>query len=164
MDGFIYIWFDKKRKMYYIGSHIGTTGDGYICSSNRMRSAHRRRETDFKRRILKYVSKEVILTEEQRYLDMVKDKTRYYNIRYDVMNHWRNDETRMLSVAQKISRTLTGTKQSEATKQKRSRALMGKSRAPFTQEHLRNLSESHMGQKAWNAGIKWKRKVNKCPT
>ena len=40
--GFVYIWYDKKRKMYYIGSHWGTDDDGYICSSNRMRDAYRR--------------------------------------------------------------------------------------------------------------------------
>ena len=22
--GFIYIWYDRKRKMYYIGCHLGT--------------------------------------------------------------------------------------------------------------------------------------------
>ena len=41
--GFIYIWYDNFRKMYYIGRHWGTEDDGYICSSNRMRDAYRRR-------------------------------------------------------------------------------------------------------------------------
>jgi hypothetical protein len=39
--GFVYIWYDRKRKMYYVGSHWGTIEDGYICSSNRMRDAYR---------------------------------------------------------------------------------------------------------------------------
>lgn len=39
MQGFVYIWYDRKRKLYYIGSHKGNINDGYICSSNRMRNA-----------------------------------------------------------------------------------------------------------------------------
>lgn len=31
--GFVYIWFDKKKNMFYIGSHWGHEQDGYICSS-----------------------------------------------------------------------------------------------------------------------------------
>ena len=53
--GFVYLWYDRKRKMYYIGSHWGTVDDGYICSSNRMRKAYKRRPQDFKRRILETV-------------------------------------------------------------------------------------------------------------
>jgi hypothetical protein len=50
--GFVYIWYDKTRKMFYIGCHWGDINDKYICSSNRMRDAFRRRPLDFKRRIL----------------------------------------------------------------------------------------------------------------
>ena len=54
--GFVYLWRDKKRNMYYIGCHWGYTNDGYICSSNRMRDAFKRRRTDFNRRILEKMS------------------------------------------------------------------------------------------------------------
>jgi len=83
--GFVYIWYDKKRKMYYIGSHWGTEDDGYICSSNRMRDAYRRRPKDFRRRILKrvYTSRQDLLIEEDSLLKKIKPeeiKIKYYNI------------------------------------------------------------------------------------
>ena len=63
--GFVYIWRDKKRKMYYIGCHWGTEDDGYICSSKRMWQNYNRRPGDFKRRILERVDnrKDLFLNE-----------------------------------------------------------------------------------------------------
>jgi hypothetical protein len=29
-NSFIYKWIDKKYNKYYIGSHVGNTGDGYL--------------------------------------------------------------------------------------------------------------------------------------
>lgn len=82
--GFIYIWYDRKRKMYYIGSHLGTIDDGYICSSRRMRDAYRRRPEDFRRRILKKeVKREFLLQEEHRWLSFIEKGQlgkKYYNL------------------------------------------------------------------------------------
>jgi hypothetical protein len=82
--GFIYLWFDKRYKRFYIGRHWGTEDDGYVCSSTTMREAHRRRPNDFKRRILKriHTSKEDLILEEQRWLDMISPNEcgkKYYN-------------------------------------------------------------------------------------
>lgn len=83
--GFVYIWRDRKHGRFYIGSHMGATDDGYICSSTWMRNAYRRRPHDFKRRIIYWhreAIRETLLIEEQRWLHMVRDdelKTRYYN-------------------------------------------------------------------------------------
>lgn len=41
--GFVYLWYDTYRKMYYIGSHWGTESDGYVCSSRRMKFAYKKR-------------------------------------------------------------------------------------------------------------------------
>lgn len=81
--GFIYVWYDKKNKKFYVGRHWGTENDGYVCSSNVMREAYRRRPQDFKRRIVsKTLSKSDLILEEQRWLDMIKTDEigiRYYN-------------------------------------------------------------------------------------
>lgn len=71
--GFVYLWYDKKQKMYYVGCHYGTEFDGYICSSNRMRDAHRRRPQDFKRRILKtnILTKKKTLDEEYKWVQLI---------------------------------------------------------------------------------------------
>lgn len=106
MNGFVYIWFDQKRKMYYVGSHLGSEDDGYICSSRRMRKAYRRRPKDFKRRILKrfenikYVE---LLKEEELWLKLAeKRKDRYYNMMFQTQ-HWASDNDRKKSIGQKIS-------------------------------------------------------------
>lgn len=83
--GFIYIWLDRKKKRYYIGSHMGSIDDGYICSSNWMRNTYKRRPQDFRRKILylhKSADRSSLLQEENRWLQMIKPeelKTKYYN-------------------------------------------------------------------------------------
>lgn len=51
--GFVYIWYDRKHKRYYIGAHWGHENDGYVCSSSWMKKAYKNRPEDFKRKILK---------------------------------------------------------------------------------------------------------------
>ena len=84
--GFVYIWYDKLRKLYYIGSHKGNVNDRYICSSSRMLKAYKKRPQDFKRRIIKFTNN--LIKEEQKYLDMIKNeellygkKPKYYNVK-----------------------------------------------------------------------------------
>lgn len=83
--GFVYIWRDSKRNRYYIGSHMGTINDGYVCSQATMRNARTYRPDTFKRRILYYLTvndRSVLLKEEQRWLNMIPDEElgkKYYN-------------------------------------------------------------------------------------
>jgi len=97
--GFVYIWYDNWRKMYYIGCHWGTEDDGYICSSNRMRDAYRRRPHNFKRRIIARVktNRTDLLEEEFRWLSMISNhelKIRYYNASKHHFGHWCVKENR----------------------------------------------------------------------
>lgn len=50
--GFVYIWFDRKHKKFYIGCHWGYETDNYVCSSIWMKRAFKARPQDFKRKIL----------------------------------------------------------------------------------------------------------------
>ena len=88
--GFIYLWYDRRRRQFYIGSHWGTEDDGYICSSTWMRNSYKRRREDFKRRIIARVDVRAnLMQEEQRWLDMIKKKelgVRYYNVMKNVTN------------------------------------------------------------------------------
>ena len=94
--GFVYIWYDAKRKWFYIGSHMGALDDGYIGSNIRLQRAYSKRPADFKRRVLAYYdgdSQKELHMLEQKYLDMIKytelhlkenlinNTTRYYNIK-----------------------------------------------------------------------------------
>lgn len=82
--GFIYIWFDRKHKKYYIGSHLGTEYDGYVCSSRWMRQSYKRRPHDFKRRILqRNIEKRLLKEQEYQWLKLIKEDElgfRYYNL------------------------------------------------------------------------------------
>ena len=106
--GFVYIWFDSWRKMYYVGSHWGTEEDGYICSSKRMRDAYKRRPNNFKRRILKriYNSKQDLLNEEYRYLSAMNTNElgkKYYNLTNHKNGHWTTIEETAKTLKEKIS-------------------------------------------------------------
>ena len=130
--GFVYIWYDKKRKMFYIGCHTGNFDDGYICSSRRMRKAYRRRPTDFKRRILSsgVFIKSVLLDEEYKWLSLIKEhelNKKYYNARNTRFGHW--SETKDFSG--------------------KNHPMYGKK---HTEESLRKISESGKGREPWNKG------------
>jgi hypothetical protein len=108
--GFVYIWFDRKHKRYYVGCHWGDETDGYICSSPWMRQAYKHRPTDFKRKILKtnIKNRADMFLEEQRYFNMIKPeeiKIRYYNLNINNNKHWSIDEEKTKSLKQKISDT-----------------------------------------------------------
>ena len=84
MKGFIYIWRDKVRTMYYVGSHNGTPDDGYISSSHWLTAEVRYRPNDFKRRVLKFVDLSNLKLEEYKLINSIKDcefGKRYYNLK-----------------------------------------------------------------------------------
>lgn len=85
MIGFIYLWYDRKCKMFYLGGHLGQEDDGYIGGGRRFIEAYRKRPEDFKRRIILRISEGTladIRKAEGWYLNLIKRKelrTRYYN-------------------------------------------------------------------------------------
>lgn len=171
-SGFIYIWYDSKRKMYYIGCHWGYENDGYICSSNRMRDAYRRRPQDFKRRVLKRgISKEKLLEEEYHWLQMIKPEEigkKYYNLYQKHFGHWAllPDEERKKSIKQKLSAWQKGKKLSDEHKKKISEAHKGKKhpnrkRPVLTLEHREKISKGRKGIKFTEEHLKNLRKPKK---
>ena len=160
--GFVYIWFDRKRKMFYIGSHWGTEKDGYICSSNRMRDAYRRRPDDFKRRVLRtFLDKKELLIEEGKWLRLIENHQlgkKYYNLKNSEFNHWFVDEDSKLLVGQKISDIQKGRiskhrgktleeiyGESKALEIKQKMKISREGRV-LTEEHRNNISQSLIGK------------------
>jgi len=141
--GFVYIWYDRKHKRYYIGSHWGQEDDGYICSSSWMKRSYMRRPRDFKRKIISRVDdRSKLIEEEQRWLFFTKKEElgkRYYNLNNVVIKHWHTNELQLLSVSQKISRANKGKHYSPNTEFKK-----GQRRSPGT--------EFKKGQIAHNKG------------
>jgi hypothetical protein len=83
-NGFIYIWYDKLRNMFYIGSHKGVPDDNYLSSSRWLNGEIRYRPNDFKRKILKFLSFQELVLEEYRLIGMIKPHEygkKYYNLK-----------------------------------------------------------------------------------
>jgi hypothetical protein len=159
--GFIYVWYDVWRKMYYIGCHWGNVDDGYICSSTRMRKAYRRRPNDFKRRIIqKDIPREVLLEEEYKWISLIPKEQlgkKYYNLSKRHFGHWSNDVNSNLSTREKITKALadpevrkkitdavTGRTHTEATKEK---IRAARKHQVFTEETRKKMSDALSGDK-----------------
>lgn len=154
--GFVYLWFDRKHKRYYVGCHWGTIGDGYICSSAWMRDAMKRRPEDFKRRILKSgLTRNGMYDEEQRFLDMIDPKEikplnqhpRYYNLCLSSKDPWHRHEDSRKTIGQKISEAKKGTKtgpMSEERKANISKAKIAKQRV-VSEETRQKMSIARKG-------------------
>lgn len=106
--GFVYIWFDRKHKRYYIGCRWGHEDDGYVCSSPWMKNSYKRRTQDFRRKILTrvYTTRADLLNEEYRWLSKIKNNElgkRYYNLHNNRNGHWSADPNTLKTVGAKIS-------------------------------------------------------------
>lgn len=86
-NSFIYIWYNKIKKMFYVGKHIGSLTDGYVCSSKLMMKDYIKNPTHFKRRILEYINDptgSIVIERESRWLSLIKDNElgkKYYNLK-----------------------------------------------------------------------------------
>ena len=105
--GFVYIWYDRKHRRYYVGSHWGTEDDGYICSSAWMIRTYKRRPEDFKRRILSIVeNRKELNVVEHKWLQMIEENElgkKYYNLKNTRFGHWSQTD-KYLNVREKISK------------------------------------------------------------
>lgn len=145
--GFIYLWYDRKYKRFYVGRHWGLEDDGYICSSKSMREAHRRRPDDFKRRIISKVNdKTNLIMEEQRWLDMIKKSeigTRYYN-----------------KTLKSVTPSTNGYKHSKETIEKIRTGNTGKVRSDEFKEKLRNIAKKQFSDPEQRKNLSDKVKAN----
>lgn len=145
--GFIYLWYDRKHKKYYVGRHWGTIDDGYICSSNNMRHNYRNRPSDFKRRIISKVdSKEALVLEEQRYLDMIKTEeigSRYYNVSLKSTTPTTRGYKHTAETKSKMSESQIGKKHTEETKLKISSSVKLNPMSAEDREKQKDAVRSH---------------------
>lgn len=81
-EAFVYLWYDSKNRMYYLGKHKGTPDDGYTHSSTIMESFKSDEvPSHMKRRILAYGTHEEMMVLENKLLVNRKAKKwdKYYN-------------------------------------------------------------------------------------
>ena len=85
MQYFLYVWYDRYRKMFYVGMHEGNITDGYISSSRWFNGEHQYRTNDFRRKIIKtFNDRKSARKEEARILRMIKESEfgkKYYNLK-----------------------------------------------------------------------------------
>lgn len=157
--GFVYLWYDKKRKMFYIGSHWGTESDGYICSSNRMRNAYKRRPQDFKKRVIqRNITRDKLLDEEHKWLQMISEAElgiKYYNLRQHKWGHWSTDMNQNLTIREKIKKTLSSPEVREkiavphrgkiVSEETRKKIRTARAKQVYTEETKRKMSKSKNG-------------------
>lgn len=158
--GFVYIWYDRKHKRYYIGCHWGTEDDGYVCSSTWMKRAYKRRPEDFKRRIIKRnipTVKEMFTEEYNLLLKIDKDELgkKYYNYYNGPTYHWSMDEKLKKEVIEKVSIKQKGKRNSPKTEIKK-----GERRSPET-EFVKGQIPHNKGKKLNDEVIRNKMKQNK---
>lgn len=160
--GFVYLWYDKKHKRFYIGCRWGNENDGYICSSPWMKKGYKRRPKDFRRRILSrvYTNKQELLKEEYRWLSKIKKEElgeRYYNLHNHHFGHWTTDINQNLTICEKIKKSLSspevrkkignanrGRKKSEETIEK---IKIARANQIVSEETKKKISDSHKGSK-----------------
>jgi hypothetical protein len=158
--GFVYIWYDRKHKRYYIGCRWGNVDDGYVCSSPWMKQSYGHRPHDFKRRILKtnIPTREKTYIEEQRWLNMINsdeikpssDKPRYYNLCVTNNKVWHSYDNNIKTVGQKISQSKKGKKIGRMCEERKRKISEAKKKAfaergGMSEEHKQKLRNAKLG-------------------
>lgn len=167
--GFVYLWYDRKHKRFYVGSHWGFEDDGYVCSSKWMKDSYKRRNEDFKRRILERTTSRSILNDlEHKWLQLIREDElgkRYYNLKNFRFGHWSENGDMAKTAREKMSLAKLGKprsgkpenwKHTEETKKKLSQIHKGRpgpnTGKIFSEEWKKNIGEAGKGRPAWNKG------------
>jgi hypothetical protein len=153
--GFVYIWYDRKHKRFYIGCHWGEETDRYICSSKWMNRSYKRRPQDFRRKILSRImtNKTDLLDEEYRWLSKIKKEElgkRYYNVRNHHTGHWSTCPVKSKNVLDKNKAYWTEEKRRDASERKMG-DLNPMKDPKVVEKRLKTYNKGN--HQAWNKGI-----------
>lgn len=154
-QGFTYCWSDHKHAKVYVGVHLGTPDDGYVCSSKIMLKEYKDRPQDFTREILFAGPYEECAKFETALISGLfkQDKNTFYN---------RSNGRKILfddAIKSKISEKAKGRKMPDGHLEKMLAARAGKpgprKGVKVSPETLKKMSESRMGCVGPNTGRKF---------
>ena len=82
MEAFVYTWTNLETNQLYIGSHKGTSDDGYVCSSKPMLEDYMKNRSVFSRQIIATGTHEDMVAFEAALLHSVdaKNDSQFYNM------------------------------------------------------------------------------------
>lgn len=145
--GYIYLWYDTKSKLFYLGGHKGKIEDSYVCSNAKMLNAYKKRPETFRFRVLEYVigDNTSLRLAEQKWLDKIKDEELYWtpNIHaktvkyYNQKKHSSGGNGSANKGNSKIGGHNKGKKMSDEQRAKLSAAHKGK---VFSEEHKAKIA------------------------
>ena len=149
-EAFLYIWYDGRSKMFYLGKHLGIPEDSYTHSSSIWESFKKDNIPErVHRRILAYGTHEEMCIIEHECLKNRKSKgkhcwDRYYNkgvgglngIAISGKNHWNFGKKMSKKTKDAMRASNLGKPRSEETKKKISIAHIGKT---ISEEHKAKL-------------------------
>ena len=144
--GFVYLWYDTKNKKYIIGSHHGSTEDGYTTSTggDHVKNIFLKRPETMKRKILAYNSiddKTITKLLEQKILDKrphIDKNDRYYNRNNNATGGCGNGGA---------SKGIKRGPQTQAHKEARAKKLRGKKCLPETRLKIKQSNMGKLGRK-----------------
>ena len=147
-EAFVYCWTDKKTNKLYVGSHKGSTEDGYVCASKLMLEEYRKRPEDFSRQIVAHGSLSDVRKLEAKILKAVNASVNenFYNKHENdgfFFDGWKKGEMTEKHRA-KLSAAKKGKKLSENHRRNILHNRTGKTNSP---EHKKALIESRIGSK-----------------
>ena len=146
---FVYMWYDRARKMFYVGSHTGRLDDGYISSSRWLTGEVRYRPQDFRRRIVKiFPTRQEAQHVEYSLIHLIKETwfgIKYYNLK-------QGKPKGCAAWNKGVPRTPLARERQSATKRQRAIPPWNKG-VPMSEDAKENLSIVKRGKKAWNVGV-----------
>ena len=143
---FVYCWTDKATNMVYIGSHKGSTDDGYICSSKYMLEEYNKRPSDFSRNIVAIGDIMDIRNLETKILQAfnAKENTMFYNKHQNDGLYFDGWAVGQMTIEhrQKLSNAKKGKSISEEHKEK---LHAGRRNSKNSESHKKALLDSRLG-------------------
>lgn len=152
MEAFVYCWTDHKTGKLYIGSHKGSSDDGYICSSKTMLEQYKERPNDFSRHIIADGAHWAIRYLEYKILESVnaKHNPKYYNQHNgngDFYSKQTPEETKKKQSKSAKSSWLNPSEKRLAGIEKMRATKTGRKRGPHTEEHKQKIGKANAGNK-----------------